>query len=122
MYGVIKQTVVSSGSTCGSQLNNAESVTLPTIVEEGSHLNDIFRPKSVDERKTRGHWEIDTVMGKGSKHCVVTLVKRMTGYTLIGQLDDRTPATLNKRTIKLMSKFDGLFTTITADNGTEFHQ
>lgn len=84
------------------------------------HISE--RPKSVDERKTRGHWEIDTVMGKGSKHCIVTLVERMTGYTLIGQLDDRTTATLNKRTIKLMSKFDGLFTTITADNGTEFHQ
>ncbi|ENM3901375.1 IS30 family transposase, partial [Vibrio cholerae] len=26
------------------------------------------RPKSVETRKTRGHWEIDTVMGKGSKH------------------------------------------------------
>ncbi|EKO6515000.1 IS30 family transposase, partial [Vibrio cholerae] len=46
----------------------------------------------------------------------------MTGYTLIGQMDDRTTASLNRRTIQLMSRFDGLFTTITADNGTEFNQ
>ncbi|MCD6704764.1 IS30 family transposase, partial [Vibrio cholerae] len=59
---------------------------------------------------------------KGSKHCIVTLVERMTGYTLIGQMDDRTTASLNRRTIQLMSRFDGLFTTITADNGTEFNQ
>uniref|UniRef100_UPI003F580962 IS30 family transposase n=1 Tax=Vibrio cholerae TaxID=666 RepID=UPI003F580962 len=80
------------------------------------------RPKSAETRKTRGHWEIDTVMGKGSKHCIVTLVERMTGYTLIGQMDNRTTASLNRRTIQLMSRFDGLFTTITADNGTEFNQ
>ncbi len=84
------------------------------------HISE--RPASVETRNTRGHWEIDTVMGKGSKHCIVTLVERKTGYTLIGQLNDRTTASLNKRTIKIMSKFDGLFTTITADNGTEFHQ
>uniref|UniRef100_UPI00209541A0 IS30 family transposase n=1 Tax=Vibrio paracholerae TaxID=650003 RepID=UPI00209541A0 len=58
----------------------------------------------------------------GSKHCIVTLVERMTGYTLIGQLDDRTTASLNRRTIHLMNRFDDLFTTITADNGTEFNQ
>ncbi|OLQ71338.1 IS30 family transposase [Photobacterium proteolyticum] len=61
-------------------------------------------------------------MGKGSKHCIVTLVERKTGHTLIGQLDDRTTASLNRRTIKIMNRLDGLFTSITADNGTEFHQ
>lgn len=84
------------------------------------HISE--RPDSVKTRNTRGHWEIDTVMGKGSKHCIVTLVERKTGYTLIGQLDDRTTESLNRRTIKIMSKFDGLFTSITADNGTEFNQ
>ena len=80
------------------------------------------RPIEVETRKTKGHWEIDTVMGKGSKHCIVTLVERKTGYTLIGQLNDRTTKSINKRTIKLMSKMPGQFKTITADNGTEFHQ
>ncbi len=61
-------------------------------------------------------------MGKGSKHCIVTLVERKTGFTLIGQLNDRTTKSINKRTIKLMSKMPEQFKTITADNGTEFHQ
>ena len=80
------------------------------------------RPAEIETRKTQGHWEIDTVMGKGSKHCIVTLVERKTGYTLIGQLNDRTAKSTNKRTIKLMSKMPEQFKTITSDNGTEFHQ
>ena len=69
-----------------------------------------------------GHWEIDTVMGCGSKHCIVTLVERATGYTLIGQLNDRTAESLNRRVIELMKSSGKEFKTITADNGTEFHQ
>ena len=61
-------------------------------------------------------------MGKGTKHCIVTLVERKTGYTLIDQLNDRTTKSTNKRTIKLMSKMLKQFKTITSDNGTEFHQ
>ncbi len=80
------------------------------------------RPAIVETRKTQGHWEIDTVMGKGSKHCIVTLVERKTGYTIIGQLNDRTTKSLNARTIKLMKRLPAQFKTITADNGTEFHQ
>lgn len=80
------------------------------------------RPHEVETRQIQGHWEIDTVMGKGSKHCIVTLVERKTGYTLIGQLNDRTTKSTNKRTIKLMSTMPNQFKTITADNGTEFHQ
>ena len=80
------------------------------------------RPVEVDSRQTTGHWEIDTVMGKGSKDCIVTLVERKTGYTLIGKLSDRTAHSTNKRTIKLMQKMPSQFLSITADNGTEFHQ
>ncbi|MDP0562585.1 MAG: hypothetical protein QS721_09805 [Candidatus Endonucleobacter sp. (ex Gigantidas childressi)] len=58
----------------------------------------------------------------GSKHCVVTLVERKTGYALIGQLNDRTTTSTNRRTITLMSKMPEQFKTITPDNGTEFHQ
>lgn len=80
------------------------------------------RPPSVAGRRHKGHWEIDTVMGKGSPHCIVTLVERKTGFVVIGQLNDRTTRSLNRRTIKLIRRFDRAFRTITADNGTEFHQ
>jgi len=80
------------------------------------------RPSSVESRRIRGHWEIDTVIGKGSKDCIVTLVERKSGYTLIGKLPDRTTRSLNKRCIKLQQRELTQFRTITADNGTEFNQ
>jgi transposase, IS30 family len=79
------------------------------------------RPASADRRKTIGHWEIDTVSGKGSKHCIVTLVERVTGCVLIAKLADHTKAELNRRVIRLIDEQPHLFRTITADNGTEFH-
>ncbi|RMZ62552.1 IS30 family transposase, partial [Vibrio anguillarum] len=45
------------------------------------------RSVKAEHRKEPGHWEIDTVVGRGTKHCIVTLVDRMTGYTFIGQMD-----------------------------------
>jgi len=61
------------------------------------------------------------VVGTGSKHCVVSLVERYTGFVLIGKLQDRTVASLNRRTIHLIRNSPARFRTITADNGTEFH-
>ena len=84
------------------------------------HISE--RPESVESRRTKGHWEIDTVMGHGSTDCIVTLHERKTGFVLIGKLKDRTTASLNKRTISLINRFPDVFKTITADNGTEFHQ
>jgi IS30 family transposase len=60
------------------------------------------RPTIVEARRQMGHWEIDTVMGRGSKHCIVTIVERITGYTLIGKLPNRTTVELNKRVIRLI--------------------
>ena len=84
------------------------------------HISE--RPVSVESRRIRGHWEIDTVMGKGSTHCLVTLVERKSGYVVIGKLKDRTTRSLNQRCIKLINREHTPFRTITADNGTEFHQ
>jgi IS30 family transposase len=79
------------------------------------------RPASVETRCQVGHWEIDTVMGTGSKDCIVSLVERKTGLLLIGKLHDRTTASLNRRVIGIIKRQEGAFQTITADNGTEFH-
>lgn len=80
------------------------------------------RPKGVESRRTREHLEIDTVMGTGSKHCIVTIVERKSGYVMIGKLRDRTTRSLNKRCIQLLERESVRFKTVTADNGTEFHQ
>ena len=79
------------------------------------------RPAAVEARRQMGHWEIDTVMGTGSKDCIVTLVERKTGLLLIGKLAGRTTEALNRRVIHLIKRQGGPFKTITSDNGTEFH-
>jgi IS30 family transposase len=84
------------------------------------HISE--RPKVVETRRTREHVEIDTVMGAGSKDCIVTIVERKSGYVMIGKLKDRTTRSLNKRCIQLLEREAAQFKTITADNGTEFHQ
>lgn len=78
-------------------------------------------PASDETRKIKGHWEIDTVHGSGSNHCIVTLLERKTGYVLIGKLKDKSKTSLNQRTIRLIARSELHFQTITADNGTEFH-
>jgi len=83
------------------------------------HISE--RPAAVEGRRQLGHWEIDTVMGHGNQHCIVSLVERKTGYVLIGKLKARTAAQLNQRTIRLARRHADHFRTITADNGTEFH-
>jgi len=80
------------------------------------------RPPHVEERQEFGHWEIDTMMGSSrDTYCILTLVERKTGYTLIGKLPNRTKAALNERLQTLLDIHPGRFKTITADNGTEFH-
>jgi IS30 family transposase len=79
------------------------------------------RPAEVEARAQVGHWEADTVAGSGSKDCVVTLVERKTGIVLIGKLRDRTAESVSRRVIGLIRGQAGRFRTVTADNGTEFH-
>jgi transposase, IS30 family len=83
------------------------------------HIND--RPAAVELRREIGHWEMDTVLGAGTQDCVVTLVERVTGTTLIGKLSVRTVAALNRRVLRFIRRNPEIFKTITVDNGTEFH-
>lgn len=87
---------------------------------EKRHISE--RPNSVESRRYKGHWEIDTVHGRGSNHCIVTLLERKTGYVMIGKLADKSTASVNRRTLSLIRRAPINFKTITSDNGTEFHQ
>ena len=80
------------------------------------------RPVSADNHSRFGHWELDIVIGSNDQHCIVTLVERKSKYTLIGKLSRRTTAAANKRLRFLIEREARPFRSITADNGTEFHQ
>jgi len=79
------------------------------------------RPSFIERRRQVGHWEIDTVMGGGNTHCIVTLVERATGYVVIGKLRSRNAEELARSASQLIRRHGEKFKTITADNGTEFH-
>jgi IS30 family transposase len=78
------------------------------------------RPAEVETRAQVGHWEADTVVGPG-RPCILSLVERKTGYVVIGQLRARTTAAVNRRATELIRVQRHPVRTITADNGTEFH-
>lgn len=83
------------------------------------HISD--RPAVVEQRNEIGHWEMDTVLGTGDQHCVVSLVERASGTLLLGKARSRKAAHVTAKLIELIEAHPALFKTITADNGTEFH-
>lgn len=79
------------------------------------------RPPAVELRRRIGDWEIDTVIGTGTKDCIVTMVDRKTGYLVIGKSADRTAANVAEATIAALNRQRHRVITVTSDNGTEFH-
>ena len=78
------------------------------------------RPQEVETRERIGDWEIDTVHGRG-KPGVVTIVERHSGLVRIGKLKRISMEQTKARTVSLLSKEKDKVMTITADNGSEFH-
>jgi IS30 family transposase len=79
------------------------------------------RPAIVEERRRFGDWEGDTVVGKGRRGGLVTLVDRKSGFALVAKvqrLKARNVARAIKRQIAPLPK--GLRRTATFDNGKEF--
>ena len=83
------------------------------------HISE--RPACVDDRSRIGDWEGDTVMGKDTKHCLLTLVERKSGFTIIRLLQDRTTRAVTDAALLVIRNPEHIFNTITFDNGTEFH-
>jgi IS30 family transposase len=83
------------------------------------HISE--RPKTVDLRVRIGHWEGDTVMGSDMRHCVLTLVERVSGYVIIKKLTARTKEQAAAALEQAINEVRRKVRTITLDNGTEFH-
>jgi transposase, IS30 family len=74
----------------------------------------------VDENEQAGHWEIDTVIGKGHKGALVTIVERVTKFTRSCRVASKSAADVTAATIALLKPFKALVLSITADNGKDF--
>lgn len=78
------------------------------------------RPQVVDDKSRVGDWEIDTVIGKGHRGALVTIVERVTRFTVSKQVDRKSAAAVTEATISLLKPLKAVVHTITADNGKEF--
>ncbi len=78
------------------------------------------RPAVVETNTECGHWEADTVVGKDHDGLLLTLVERVTKYTLIAKLLTKEAAPLAKVAVRILRQAALPVHTITFDNGTEF--
>ena len=89
------------------------------ILRDKKHIST--RPSEVEERKDIGHWEGDTVVGPNTRHCIVTLVERKSGFVIIKKSKTRTAKDVTAACSRGIKEHVDKFDTITFDNGTEFH-
>ena len=78
------------------------------------------RPQLVEQRERLGDWEVDTLVGKGHRGALVSLVERKSRYTLLQPVTQRLANLVADATISLLQPFTDLVHTITGDNGKEF--
>lgn len=78
------------------------------------------RPAVVDRGNRIGDWEGDTVIGKGRKSALLTMVERKTLYTVILRLTGKRADLLAEVVVQGMRHLRDSVKTITLDNGLEF--
>jgi IS30 family transposase len=76
------------------------------------------RPAAANQRLEKGHVEIDLMHG-GSKDCLLTMVDRKTRWVAIQKLKEKSMEEVNKALIVMIRRHQ--VRTVTADNGSEFH-
>jgi len=78
------------------------------------------RPKSVEDRKEFGHWEGDTVIGKGNNHGLHTAYERLSSYYVLEPMEDLTRRSSILAQLEIYSPLpDGARESTTLDNGME---
>jgi IS30 family transposase len=95
--------------------------------KEKYQLNDRrmidLRPKYIEKRKTLGHWEADTIIGKNRKWAIFTNVERKSGYLLTKKLNAKSGKEIEdafRDTFEAIP--NNMRKTTTVDNGREFSE
>ena len=76
------------------------------------------RPKTVESRRTFGHWEGDSVVGRERKARLVTLVERKSRYLVLRRTQDGLSRTVSSAIIRALAGLP--VRSLTFDNGSEF--
>ena len=74
------------------------------------------RPAIVDTRQRLGDWEVDTIIGKGHRHVIVSLTERKSRLALLRKVERKTAQAVADAVIELMKSLPVRTYTITADN------
>ena len=77
------------------------------------------RPTAAHERLEKGHVEIDLVHGARASDCILTVVDRKTRLVTIRKLQDKTMEKVSQALVSVIRCYR--IQTLTADNGSEFH-
>ncbi len=78
------------------------------------------RPAIVNKKSRVGDWEGDTVIGKGHRGVVATLVERKTQYTILTQSKTKQAGSVRQSIEQGLAPHRNRVHTITYDNGLEF--
>lgn len=78
------------------------------------------RPAIVDQKSRLGDWEGDTIIGKGRKGALLTMVERKSLSVVIGRLTGKNATALADKLIERFADLAPPLETITFDNGLEF--
>ena len=78
------------------------------------------RPQIVEEKSRIGDLEMDTVIGRPGGPVLVTIVDRLSKFTLIGLAASKQADDVSAVIYELLCDFKGVMKTATYDNGKEF--
>lgn len=95
---------------------NGRSVHRHSKIPEAVSID--LRPKSVNTRRTPGHWETDNIIGKQTDRTALSVtVERKTRFTIITKLKNRSAQTKAEALIERLEEY--ITKTLTTDNGSE---
>jgi IS30 family transposase len=82
--------------------------------------NISHRPRYIDQRKTYGHWEGDTIHGAGKSGYIATFVERKSGYLLAAKLQSISCYEFRDAANRCFASIPKHYAkTLTLDNGPE---
>ena len=78
------------------------------------------RPAIVESRRRIGDWEGDTMVGKGHRGAVVSIVERKSRYTFLAQANHKSADAVRRCITDSLTSHKARVHTLTLDNGREF--
>ena len=79
------------------------------------------RPKAANNRLEFGHWEVDCIVSRQSKACLLVLQERVSRFFFVVKLPNCTAQNASQAIIRLLNPFGrNWLKSLTCDNGSEF--